>query len=92
MDTISQREFRNENAMVMRRVEAGESFIVTRHGKPVADVIPHQPQGTRTPRFVPANLLVEALSDLPPWNAQSFDADNLDLDDQLDDQDRDPWS
>ena len=39
--TISQRELRNDNAEIMRRVEAGESFVVTRNGKPIADLVPH---------------------------------------------------
>lgn len=40
-DVIAQRDLRNDNADIMRRVEAGESFIVTRNGKPVADLVPH---------------------------------------------------
>ena len=40
MRTISQRELRNDNAAVMRAVEAGESFLVTRNGAPVAVVKP----------------------------------------------------
>lgn len=38
--TISQRELRNDNAEVMRGVEQGESYTVTRRGVPVARVIP----------------------------------------------------
>lgn len=40
MRIITQRELRNDNAAVMRDVEAGESFLVTKHGKPVARVVP----------------------------------------------------
>lgn len=40
MDTISQRELRNDNARVMRAVEDGESFLVTRRGVPVARLVP----------------------------------------------------
>ncbi|MDO5699564.1 MAG: type II toxin-antitoxin system prevent-host-death family antitoxin [Dermatophilus congolensis] len=40
MTTISQRELRNDNAEIMRRVEQGESFTVTRRGVPVASVTP----------------------------------------------------
>ncbi|MEU4807497.1 type II toxin-antitoxin system prevent-host-death family antitoxin [Actinosynnema sp. NPDC023587] len=39
--SIGQRELRNDNAEIMRRVEAGESFVVTRNGRPVADLVPH---------------------------------------------------
>ena len=40
MRTISQRELRNDNAEVIRAVEAGESFLVTKNGTPVAVVKP----------------------------------------------------
>ncbi|GMA20027.1 type II toxin-antitoxin system prevent-host-death family antitoxin [Arsenicicoccus piscis] len=40
MRTISQRELRNDNADVMRGVEAGETFVVTRRGVPVARLGP----------------------------------------------------
>jgi prevent-host-death family protein len=38
--TISQRELRNDNAHVIRGVERGETFTVTRRGVPVARLIP----------------------------------------------------
>jgi prevent-host-death family protein len=41
---IPQRELRNNNADILNRVEAGESFVVTRNGVPVADVVPHVQQ------------------------------------------------
>jgi prevent-host-death family protein len=40
MQTITQRELRNDNAQIIRAVEQGESFTVTKHGVPVAHVIP----------------------------------------------------
>jgi prevent-host-death family protein len=40
-ETITQRQLRNDNAEIMRRVEAGESFVVTRNGRPVADLVSH---------------------------------------------------
>jgi prevent-host-death family protein len=40
MRHISQRELRNDNAEVMRLVESGESFVVTRNGTPVAQLVP----------------------------------------------------
>jgi prevent-host-death family protein len=27
---------------LLDRVEEGEAFVITRHGKPIADLIPHQ--------------------------------------------------
>lgn len=40
MKTISQRELRNDNAEVMRGVEVGETYTVTRRGVPVARIVP----------------------------------------------------
>lgn len=40
MSTISHREMRNNSAAVLRRVEAGETFIITNHGRPVAQIEP----------------------------------------------------
>jgi prevent-host-death family protein len=40
--TISQRELRNDNAVVIRAVEQGETFTVTRRGVPVARLAPVQ--------------------------------------------------
>lgn len=38
--TIAQRELRNDNARVIEAVTAGETFIVTRNGEPVAELRP----------------------------------------------------
>ena len=40
MRTISQRELRNDNAAVVRDVQDGESFTITRRGVPVARLVP----------------------------------------------------
>lgn len=40
MKTISQRELRNDNAEVIRGVEQGETYTVTRRGMPVARLVP----------------------------------------------------
>ena len=38
--TIAQRELRNDNSKVMDAVSAGETFVVTRNGEPVAELRP----------------------------------------------------
>lgn len=43
MSTISQRELRNDNAEVIRRVQDGESLVITRHGVPVARLTAYAP-------------------------------------------------
>jgi prevent-host-death family protein len=87
---ISQRELRNNNAEVIRQVMEGKSFVVTRNGKPVADLVPH-----RTREEPPMRTLgqVQAmLRTLPPVNAQAWQedlrrADDVFGPDSLDD----PW-
>jgi len=67
--TISQRELRNDNAEIMRRVEAGESFVVTRNGKPVADLVPHgvPPKMRKTGRD-----MQEEFRQLPPIDVEQW--------------------
>jgi prevent-host-death family protein len=38
--TIAQRELRNDNAKVIEAVAAGETFVITRNGQPVAELRP----------------------------------------------------
>ena len=45
---VASRELRNDTAGLLRRVEAGERIVITRRGKPVADLVPHMP--ARKPR------------------------------------------
>lgn len=44
--TITQRELRNDSGEIMRRLENGETFVVTRRGVPVGELIP-----VRRPQF-----------------------------------------
>jgi prevent-host-death family protein len=55
---IPQRELRNNNATVIEAVQAGETFVVTRNGEPVAELRPVR-AGRRT--FV-SREQVEALA------------------------------
>jgi prevent-host-death family protein len=41
--TIAQRDLRNENAKVIDAVTAGETFVITRNGEPVAELRPIRP-------------------------------------------------
>lgn len=63
------RELRNDGGRVIRRVESGEHLIVTRAGRPVAELHPVR----REP--VPANALVERWSTLPAIDAAALHAD-----------------
>jgi prevent-host-death family protein len=37
---ITQRHLRNESGKVMRALDAGETFVVTRNGVPVGELLP----------------------------------------------------
>ena len=70
--TIAQRELRNENAKVIEAVAAGESFVVTRNGVPVAELRPIQ----RVRRsFVPKAELLALASTGPRIDPKRFRAD-----------------
>jgi prevent-host-death family protein len=48
--TLNQRELRNDSADVLRRVEQGETFTITRRGVPVAVLGPLPPSDLRCDR------------------------------------------
>ena len=69
---IAQRELRNQNTSIMAAVAAGKSFVVTRHGTPVAELRPIVP-GRR--RFVGKAELVALGVGSPHIDAAAFRAD-----------------
>lgn len=70
--TIPQRELRNDNAHVIDAVVSGETFVVTRHGVPVAELKP-----IRRPRrsFVPKSDLLAVASLGPHIDLGQFRSD-----------------
>jgi prevent-host-death family protein len=88
--TIPQRELRNDVSAVLRRVEAGEEFVVTVSGRPVAEL---RPVGGSRKGSVAA--FVAALNALPPptpdevVELERVDAEIREM--RHDDDDRDPW-
>jgi prevent-host-death family protein len=84
--TISQRELRNGSAQVMDRVEAGESFMITRNRVPVARIVPiSDTREEFDPRFVRTAEIIEALSGLPRINYRTMrhEADEFFGDEEL---------
>lgn len=69
---ITQRELRNNSGEIMRQLDQGESFVVTRNGIPVGELSP-----LRRHRFISAEAAVGAFRGAPPVD---FDRLRADLD------------
>lgn len=83
--TISQRELRNQSAEVIRRLQAGEDFILTNNGVPVAEIRPiHGPK-----RSVRKEVLLAGLQGLPPADTEAW---LRDIDDAVDNTIYDPYT
>ncbi len=67
---ITQRELRNDSGRIMRALDDGTAFIVTRNGVPVAELVP-----LRHRRFVPAETVTSAFAESPEIAADRFRAD-----------------
>ena len=67
--TISQRELRNNNGKIMRALDRGETFIVTRNSVPVGELRP-QPR-----HFVAAAAVVAAFASAPRLDRERFRRD-----------------
>ena len=59
MRRVSIRELRNHTTDVIASVEAGERVVLTSHGRPIADVVPHVERS----RWIPGELVLQALAD-----------------------------
>ncbi|MFQ6327754.1 type II toxin-antitoxin system Phd/YefM family antitoxin [Nocardia sp. CWNU-33] len=70
MKTIQQRDLRNDSGKVLAAVEAGESFTITRNGKPVAEL---KPLTRRT--FVPIGELASTSAHVPRIDYNEWRAD-----------------
>jgi prevent-host-death family protein len=67
---LTQRELRNESGKVMRQLDEGQSFVVTRNGVPVAELTP-----LRRHRFVAAEVAVAMFRAAPSVDYDRFRAD-----------------
>ena len=79
--TITQRELRNESGEIMRLLDQGETFTVTRNGVPVGELAP-----LRRHRFVTADAAIAMFRNAPHVDADRFRADL----DAIADQDSNP--
>jgi prevent-host-death family protein len=69
-ETITQRELRNDSGEIMRRLDRGEAFVVTRNGVPVGELVP-----IRRRRFVSAANVLAAFAHAPAIDAVRFRSD-----------------
>jgi prevent-host-death family protein len=67
---ITQRELRNDSGEIMRKLDEGETFIVTRNGVPVGELTP-----LRRHRFVAAEAAVALFRAAPGVDYARFRAD-----------------
>ncbi len=74
---ITQRTLRNESGEIMRGLDRGESYIVTRNGVPVGELMP-----VRRREAVPAGMLLAALAGAPRIDPTRFRRDVDELIDQ----------
>jgi antitoxin (DNA-binding transcriptional repressor) of toxin-antitoxin stability system len=67
---ITQRELRNESGGIMRALDRGETFVVTRNGVPVGELTPF-----RRRQFVAPEAAVAIFAGAPAIEAERFRAD-----------------
>jgi antitoxin (DNA-binding transcriptional repressor) of toxin-antitoxin stability system len=67
---VTQRELRNDSGRIMRALDKGRAFIVTRNGVPVGELVP-----LRQRVFVPAEAVLAAFSRAPRVAARRFRRD-----------------
>ncbi len=64
---ITQRELRNGSGEIMRALDRGEAFLVTRNGAPVGELVPWRPR-----QFVTAEAAAAAFSGASRIGADEF--------------------
>jgi antitoxin (DNA-binding transcriptional repressor) of toxin-antitoxin stability system len=67
---LTQRELRNKSGEVMRALDAGEDFIVTRNGRAVGELRPYKRR-----QFVRTEQLIAAFQNVPSIDYEELRAD-----------------
>jgi prevent-host-death family protein len=73
MATVSIKDAKNRLTELARRVEEGETIVVTRNGKPVLDLVPHRKKGGVDFEAGRAYLHSLGIKDPFPYIADDFD-------------------
>ncbi|GMA14820.1 type II toxin-antitoxin system prevent-host-death family antitoxin [Deinococcus metallilatus] len=69
--TVKLQDAKAKLSQLIREVEAGETVIVTRHGKPAARLVAVEPEG----QSGPVRMAIEALRDIPKIEDLEFERD-----------------
>jgi prevent-host-death family protein len=67
---LTQRELRNKSGEIMRALDRGEDFVITRNGSPVGELRPY-----RRRQFVPRDVVVATFKGAPHIDYEEFRAD-----------------
>lgn len=67
---LTQRELRNKSGEIMRALDGGEDFIVTRNGRPVGELRPYRPR-----QFISRQAFVDLFAGSPTIDYERFRAD-----------------
>jgi len=68
--SITQRELRNSSGDIMRGLDRGESFLVTRNGVPVGELTP-----VKSRQFVAAGVALAVFAGAPTVDLNRFRSD-----------------
>ena len=67
---LTQRELRNDSGKIMRELDSGSSFMLTRNGVPVGVLSPASHR-----QFVGVDRIMEAFKNSPRIDAETFRSD-----------------
>jgi prevent-host-death family protein len=73
MKTVSIREAKNRLLQLAREVERGETIVVTRNGRPVIDLVPHQPAKGLRLEAIAEFKQKHGIKTIVPYIADDFD-------------------
>jgi prevent-host-death family protein len=71
--TVSMKEAKNRLTELARRVEAGETVTITRNGKPVLDMVPHEKKGGLNLRAIEDFKKKHGVTQIFTYVADDFD-------------------
>lgn len=74
MKSVSIRDAKNRLTELAREVEAGETIVVTRNGRPVFELVPHRKRGGLDFAAGEAYLAARGITNPVPFIADDFDA------------------